>query len=256
MSLTTDNPRAIVGGNKPPLAEVLADQFAELTGEIEGIAALASDAPKKIETDTAFGKIGDIVKEARKLTKRLDDARDTEQRPHLEAKRTIDGFFKGHMERLSRIADVLQERADAYTQAKAAAARREREAEARRQAEEAERQRQIAARQAEANRPTAAAKHAELAERADDRAAEATAAAHASNADLTRVRSSGGTVASGRTEWDFEIIDYAAVSLETLRPYIARAEVEKALRSYVRVNKGAAPLAGVRIFEKIKANFR
>lgn len=256
-AMIVDNPRAVAGGNNPPpLREILAEKHAEIAVSIDGLADRANSAPKEIATDADLGRVGDIVKDARALNKRIDKVRDDEGRPHLEAKREIDAFFKGHMERLDRVAATLQKRADQYQAAKAAEARRVAEDKARREREEADRQRRIAEEEAARNRPTAALKHADKAEVAEERAAEAEAAAAASNADLTRVRSETGTVASARTGWDFEITDYAAVPLEALRPYLARAEVEKAIRQHVRINKNAVPLAGVRVFESVKAAFR
>jgi hypothetical protein len=252
-----ENPRAIIGANQPPpLRDILAENHAGLIAEIDPLAERANAAPKDIAGDSDITAIGDIVVDARKLSRRLDQAREAEKRPHLEAGREIDGYFKAMVERVDRIAAVLQKRADDYQRARAEEARRAREAEARRIREEEERQRRIAEEEAARNRPVAAEKHQAKAEQAADRAAEVEASAQASAADLTRVRSETGTVASARTSWNFEITDYSAVPLEKLRPYLARADVEKAIRSFVRVNKGAEQLAGIRIFEDIKANFR
>jgi flagellar biosynthesis GTPase FlhF len=240
--------------NPPPLREVLAENYEILLTEIEALAGKANEAPKTISGDEDVITVGEIVKGARDLSKRLDKARDAEGRPHLEAKREIDGFFKGHMERIDRIAQILQKRADDYQRARAAEERRKREEEARRLREEEERQREIARKAEEANRAKTAAKHEDKADELAERRVEAEASAQASNADLVRVRSDTGTVVSAKTEWKGEIVSVEEIDLNKLRPYLKRDDVQKALNTFVRM--GGRELAGARIFEDVKASFR
>jgi len=248
---------ASVGHNNPPsLREVLAENYASLSGEVEAIASKANDAPKKVASEEDLTAVGDIVKDVRQLTKRIDQARVSEKEPYLQGGRDVDAFFKVLTERLDRITKALESRATEYQREKAAEERRRREEEARRLREEEERQREIARRAEDANRSKMAAKHEDKAEELATQAAEAEVAAQASAADLTRVRSMNGTVATARTEWAFDITDFNAIPLDVLRPYLARADVEKAIRTFVRVNKNSVPLNGVRIFEDVKASFR
>ena len=79
--------------------------------------------------------------------------------------------------------------------------------------------------------------------------------ANASTADTVRTKV-GGVIASATTKWDFEITDYDAIDLNKLRPFLIRADVEKAVRSFVRIQKGSAVIPGVRVFEDVKATFR
>lgn len=254
---TATAPVATIGhNNPPPLREILAERFAPLSREIEQLAERANEAPKEIANEEQYGAVGDIAVEARKLTKSIDEKRKAEKEPYLQGGRDVDAFFGILLDRVKRIADTLQARADTYARQKAAEERRKREEEARRQQAEEQRQREIAAKEAERNRPTAAAKHEDKAEAAAERVAEAQAAASVKAAELTRTRSATGTVASARTTWDFEITDINAVPLDTLRPFIKREHIEQAIRSFVRINKDSAQLAGVKIFESTKANFR
>lgn len=244
-----------VGHNvPPPLRQVLAENYASLAADVDAIAVRANDAPRAVTSDDDLGRVGDLVKDVRLVAKRVDAARVAEKEPHLTAGREIDAFFKGMAERLDRIGKTLESRATEYQRAKAAEERRRREEEARKAREEEERQREIAARAAEANRSASAAKAEHKAEVAGERAREAEAAAQAKAADLTRTRSETGTVATARTEWAFELIDATAIPLEPLRPYIPRADLEKAIRSFVRM--GGRELAGVRIYEDVRASFR
>lgn len=250
-----ENPRAVMGGNRPPsMRQILTEKHAAILAEVEDIAGRASDAPKKIASEEDIGKVGDIVKASRLLVKNLDTARKEEKEPHLTAGREIDGFFGAQAERLDRVTRVLQQRADEFQRERAAEERRKREEEARKAREEQDRQRDLARKAEEANRAAAAAKANDRAERAEVKAVQADARAQDSAADMTRVRTEQGTVVTTKTTWDFEITDFAGVSLEALRPYLPRADVEKAIRTFVRV--GGRDLAGVRIFEKQTAAFR
>ena len=244
--------------NQPPtLLEQLAEDFRDLVvDQVEAIADRAASLPKKVSDDIALGRLGDVVKDARKLVKTLDTKRSAQVEPHLTAQREINGFFKATMERLDKLAKDLELVATDYQVAKDAAERRRLEEEARKAREEEDRQRQIAETAAAANRKGAALRHDDRADEAAMRANRIEAAAKVSAADLTRVRSSSGTVSTTRTAWDFEILDAAKIPLDALRPYIARADLEKAIRSFVKVNKDTVPLAGVRIFQDKKAAFR
>ena len=256
MSLAEElNPRAVIGGNNPPTwAHLLSERHADALDAVDTIDGRANALGKTVGDDVQLGRVGDVVKAARQAASKLDTIRKAEVEPHLGAQREINGFFKGAIERLERIGASLEVRATSYQRAKAAEERRILEERARKEREEEDRQRAIAEEEASRNRPSAALKHEDRAEEAAERAARAEAAARASAADLTRVRSGTGTVATTRTSWAFEIVDASMIPLETLRPYLPRAEIEKALRSYVRM--GGRGLAGVRIFENETASFR
>lgn len=242
--------------NPPPLREILAEKFAPTAREIDALAERANGAPREITNEEQYGAVGDIAVQARKLSKSIDEKRKAEKEPYLQGGRDVDAFFGTLIDRVKRIADTLQQRADAYARAKADEERRRRQEEARKAEAEEQRQREIAAKEAERNRPTSAAKHEDKAEAAAERVAEAQAAASVKAAELTRTRSATGTVASARTNWDFEITDINVIPLNELRPFIKREHIEQAIRQFVRINKGSAALTGVRVFESTKANFR
>lgn len=255
MSDTVDNPRAVLGGNAPPIAERLALDHADLATAIAALAERANAAPKTIAGEDDLLAIGKIVKDAREVTGRAEGARVDEKEPFLTAGREVDAFFATMKDRLSRITTALQDRADAYQREKAAEERRKQAEAARKAREEEDRQREIAERAAAAGRNAAAAKAQAAADARAEEAAKAEAEAKARAADMTRVRG-GGTTVSARTVWTFQITDYEAIPLDRLRPYLKREAVEAAIGSLVKVQKNASPLAGVRIFEETKANFR
>lgn len=256
MNVMDVNPRAVPGDNNPPpIRDILAEKHGHAIQDLEAIATRANAAPKEIKDDADLVAVSTIVSDARALVKKLDSARTAEKEPYLSGGREVDGYFREQTDRLDRIVNALTMRATEYQRAKAAEARRLAEEKERAEREEADRQRRIADEEAARSRPIAAAKHEAKAEAAEDRAAEAAAKAQTAAADTTRVRAAGVTV-SARTEWTFEITDWNRIDLNALRPHFKREDVEKAIRQYVRNNKGSAPLAGVRVYEDVKANIR
>ena len=156
------NPRAVLGGNEPPLtppdkiAASLELEHAELFSEASMLAPESTALPERPATDEECAEITDFVVRIKRVTKRLEDARTEAGRPYLDAGRNINALFREFTEPLvekrTGLADQLTERVGIYNRAKAereAAERREREAEERRRAEaarrEEERQRQEAA---------------------------------------------------------------------------------------------------------------
>lgn len=237
----------------PPLKDILAENYADLVRTAELVADRAATLPD-VRDDSDLGVIGDAVKTARELVKTITQARKLEKDPHLNAGRDIDSFFNRLVDIIERAMSPAEIRADVYQRRKAAEARRAAEEAARVAREEAERQRQIAARAEEANRVKTAAKHLGKVEEAVAVAEQAEAVAVSKPADLTRVRSDGGGVVSATSKWAHEIVDISAIPLDALRPYIPRTEIDKAIRAYIRT--GHRELAGVRIFEDVKAVFR
>lgn len=253
MTVAATSENSMIGHNRPPIEEVLAEQYRELGTEIEAIADRANKTSRKIEKDDDLGPIGDLVVDASKLAKKIEAARKFEKEPHDAAGKAVQAYFLPLKERVERIADTFEEAATAYQREKAAAARRAAEEEARklREAEEKKRQEAEAAkRQATADKKLDQA--AELA----DKAEEAEAKAASSNAELTKVRTDSGVTAGTKTVWNFQITDYDAIPLDKLRPFFRREDVEKAIRSMVGIQKGATKLEGVRVFEDIKSTFR
>lgn len=181
------NAREAVGGNNPPLdrpedlAKRLEREYADLLAEVSDIEAGAFGLPPEPSTDEEATLVSDHVVAAKKLVKRLEDARTEEGKPYLDAKRIADAWFADAGDLLTDkdrgLIGRLTERVGIYNRAKAArleADRRAAAAEAERKAEEA-RQAQRRA-QEEADRQARAAEEAQAAIR---QAADATARAAA-----------------------------------------------------------------------------
>jgi len=243
---------AILGHNRPPVADLLAQAYPELAADIAAFIKDSDDkAPSKIKDDTDLGVVGKIVTEAKGIARQVEGMRKAEKEPLTKATKELDGWFGDLTAKLSGLTERLEALATDYQRAK--------EAEIRRKAQEAAAE---AARKAEAERAKAEAASGKAAARAearaetfDEQATKAQAVENAKSADLVRTRT-GGVTASATTFFDFEIEDYQAIPLDVLRPYLTRSDVEKAIRSFVKVNKDAVPLPGVRIFSDTRAHFR
>lgn len=242
--------------NPPPLPEILAENYAHISKEIDDIAAKANSAPKKVKNDNDLDYVGVVVKDAKAMIKRVDQARTGEKEPHLKAGREIDGFFKAFTERLDKIAKVLTDRASEFQREKLAEERRKNEEEARKRREaEAEAIRK-AEEAAAAGKTSAAAKAEVRAEIEGDRAAEAERKADASNADLLRQRTASGGVASARTMQKVRITSIAELNLGPLGPYLDREAVQKAANNWLRVTKGEEKMPGLEVYDDVQATFR
>jgi hypothetical protein len=254
MEATEDiNERAVIGGNNPPLEEVLGDTHKDIVSEFDKMIIRANGTPREIKDDDDLGKVGELVTDVMGLSKRLDAKRVEEKEPYLTGGRKVDGFFKQYTERLDRITSVFTDLASAFQRKKAADAARAAAEEAAALRAEEERLRQ----QAEAaKRPATAAKKEDAADEIAAKADEAEARASVAANDFSKVKTETGVTAGAKKDWTFDITDYENIPLDRLRPYFKRAEVETALKAYVKIHKGASQLPGVHFKEEVKATFR
>src|SRR5262249_15162854 len=79
-------------------------------------------------------------------------------------------------------------------------------------------------------------------------------AADAKAAELSRSRGDYGAVASLRTTWDFKDLDKPRIDLEPLPHSLATADIEKAVRHFIR--DGGRELRGVTIYENTTTQVR
>ncbi len=240
----------IFGQNRAPIADVLAADFAELFAEADKLAAEVKARPTKVKDETDFAALGAVANKVRALTKRLDDTRKAETDPLRQAGIEIKAGFDEFIAKLTDAFAPHQAAANAYTAEKAARERRQREEEARRLREKAEAE----ARKAE---QASGARAARAEGRAEALAAQADKLDQGvSAADTVRTRVAGGGVATARTSWDFSVEDYGALDLNELRAFLPQTDIDKAIRSAVRVQKGNTRLRGVKVFESTAASFR
>lgn len=164
--ITDPNPRAVIGGNVPPLARSIAAEsgdFAAVTiayleeehaSRPKIAAALLDEAralPDKIDDDATKGKYTSLIKRIRDESKALDALHSKEKTPYLRGGQAVDQFFFGLIDKLMRrdkkgrpgAGDVLGARLTEYDTRKLA----EEQARRQREWEEAERVRLTAERE-------------------------------------------------------------------------------------------------------------
>ena len=246
-----------MGHNQPPaptLLERLSETYATIFDAVEDLATKANSGPRVVKTSDDLNSCGILVTVARDILKQAEAARKGEKDQFLRAGKDVDAFFAKATDRLDRIKATFEGLATDYQRKVAAEARAAAEvAAARARTEEAARI-DLARKAEEANRGKHAETHQTKADEAAYRAVEAEAVAQASAADLTRTRTASGALATAKTEWKAEIVNFEAVPLDKLRAYIKRDAIEAALR--IAVKMGVREMEGVRFFEDVTASFR
>lgn len=243
------------GDNRPALItpDQLAKDFPQVEAFIAELEKLVADSPIVIEDDSDMEVVNVLAVKLGAASKRCDVLRDDTGRPHLEAKRVIDSFFKGFMARADKAQAALGARATAYLRKKAAAERAKREAEeaiARKAAAKAQRE---AAEAAKAGNVEKAALAQAKADEHETRADHAADAAAAKPSELARTQTAAGT-STLEERWSFEIEDINVIDLNALRPFLPPTAIEQALRAFVK--SGRRQISGARIFPDTKARFR
>jgi hypothetical protein len=252
----TPNPRAVIGGNAAPIPDQLALAYEQLETEVaEALTYAREQLPPSVESDDDVALIATFVKDRVKPTKsRIDAAEELEKRPLMNATDAVRGFFRAKVGRLDKAMEVINKRVTAYNDKKRAAAaaaaaaeaqkRREEEAQARAAAEEA----RLNADRARASELAAQAQVAAIKARDAEKLADAKPAVH------TRVKAAGGATATTTTFWDHEVLDLQAIPPAILWPFISDEAKRVAIGAFVRA--GNRELAGVRIFENTRPNYR
>lgn len=236
-------------GSPEAIRHRLIAEYTALTARAEELENSFGRAPEKIEDEATNGKCADLVKLIQSCWKDGEKARKIEKEPFDEGGKAIQSFFKGTiLDPLDQAKRALESRMSAYARKRAEEERQRREVEAKAAAEAAEGAIRKAA-EDEGNREAATG-----AAEAIHAAQEAEEAVTAPTADLTRSRGSLGSVASGRTFWNHEIVDPDKIDLNALRPYLNAEVVDQAVGRAVR--NGVRQLEGVRIFEDVKVQVR
>ena len=242
----------LVGSNRPPLDELLAEESAPLAARRDELLGSVARAPETIADEATSERVADLVRMIMACRKAAETTRVGRNEPYLAAGALIDAHYKKITNPLDHAKATLEQRLTFYQRAKAEAARREREAEARARAEEAERQRREAEAAAAAAKTEAeldsAVSAEELARHAEADAAKAQKAAEVKPAELSRTRGDFGSIASLRTEWTGDVVDRDELDLEKLRPFIPLDGLEKAVRAFVKA--GGRDLRGARVYER------
>lgn len=244
------NPRAVIGGNRPPVDEMARADFNEAidghAGLRQRIADLLGSASRAAATDDeTAGRCAELIRQMGAVEKVVDDDRTKVKAPYLAGGRAIDDAAKTLVAELGTAKGKVGGVAEGYMRDKQ---RREDE---RRRAIEAEQRRQ---------REEQLAREAEERERAaaENRKPEPVAAAPAyappPPIEPARVRSDFGAIASARKVWKAEVEDYGKAFKAVKSNPGVREAIDKAVAGLVRA--GTREITGVRIFEDIGLSVR
>lgn len=263
----TENPRAVLGNNRPPLDEQIAIDLAEalevegVTARIAELLASAGRAPAVIETAEVAGNYADLIKLMVAAGKAVDAEREKLNRPILNAQRALKGRADAIVEPL-RLAELeARKKVAAYTHDQIEK-ERQREAEARRIAE-VERQRLQAIADAEA-----AKERARLQDIEDARAAEEAREAVAVEVQAevvevepeliaepaAMVRGDYGAKVVATTVWRHRIVSVRKLPNAILNHAKVIEAIDKVIASQVR--GGTRELTGCEIFSETGTTIR
>ncbi|QOZ25329.1 hypothetical protein [Bradyrhizobium sp. CCBAU 51753] len=240
----------------PPLVtkDQLTADFLHLVQDVAEIENDCLDLPNVAEDDEDLARITKAASGIIKLAKRIDEQKKEAKRPFLDANTLLESFFAhGLGATLAALKTDLEKVSTAYQRKKAAkeqAARDQAAAEA--QAKAAAAQRQVEQTVQSGNVQAVAAAVTQSNALADF-ANRATAAAAAPTSSMGIVKTEAGT-ASLVDNWTFDQLDMDTVDLETLRPFIAQASIEQALRAFIKA--GRRQIKGARIFNDNRSRFR
>lgn len=212
-----------------------------------------------VDDEISAKAASDYVEEIKKERKKVEAKRVDVKEPYLEGSRRVDGFFRSILDPLDglqvrveqqRLRGYLRKKADEERRAREEAERIAREEAARKQREAAEAAARLKSEE-DLKRAIAAEAEAQTATVEHQRAIKSAAAPVA---ELARTRSDDGALATLRTFWTFKDMNRREIDLEALRPYLALADIEKAVRALIK--SGGRELKGVVIFQDQSAMVR
>jgi hypothetical protein len=271
---TPEPATATIGHNKPPLEEIIPEEFrSELLRERPDFLSkldAAVDAASRAQAidDETLGRCGDLVNVYRALIKHIDATHTAVKAPYLQGGRLVDAEKKALAERVEGAKRKVEAIGNAYAAERAAAQRAEQEriaAEQRAAAERAiaaERERERAEQEAiraqqQATNDEERAAAAEIARKAAEEAEAAMSAAvlaPAASKAPEPVRSDGGSTVSGTQTWESRVTDYTLAFMAVEDDEKVREAIDKAIAR--RVKAGTRKIEGVTIYPVAKASFR
>lgn len=227
-----------LGHNNPPSpVEIFQARIANYHSEANALGPVTEDNAQIYRDSIGLGG---------KLAKEIDQQRDSEKRPHLEAGRKIDATYKPLVETAETIQKKLRKTLEAYVVA--------REREAQKAAEEARRAEEAARQEAEAQVEEDDPFLAATASTVDVKAAEAERkAAEAAALASSRVSSAaGGFAAAGlKTIRKAKVTDWAKLAMHYLDAHDVKTALEKLANQEIRGAKGRpVEIPGVEIVEE------
>ncbi len=239
-----------VGHNNPPVmnpgdnvVERLTEANNDMIARYDELTAAAARLPKECADEATAQKITTFANQLKACADTLEERRKTEKRPYDDLANAVHQFFKGRTDTLTahvNSAKAILKRyidAEALKVAQAAEAARVAAAEeAELKRKEAEQHLSDAANLEDAGLAGSADVALAQAQEAEQQATVAQQAADAPAQKVTvAVRGAVGGMASSTGTVKCEVVSMKTIDLEVLRDHLALADVEKALRAYLKV---------------------
>ena len=245
----TENPRAVIGGNRPPMdveAKHAFDEALEAAkpGLRDRIDQLLAAADRATATDEeSAGRCGELVKQIRAASKVVDDAHTTTKAPYLAAGRAVDAAKNELRGPLDTAKSKVEAKQTQFLREQEAI----RQAELRRQREAEE-----AAWRAEQER--LAAERAASEPEAPVEAAPPPPPPPAPEPERQIIRGDYGAAVSGTRDWLSQVEDYELAFMAVANNSKVRDAIDTAIKNMVR--GGVHEIPGVRIWSDVKASNR
>lgn len=244
------NPRAVMGGNRPPpFDQAKIDGLSERVGDFTDAAGAWTDL-KAIESEAQAEKLVDYLTGARGLYKEVDEARKEAKKPHDEAAAAVQSAFKPLLDKLTKAADAAKKLQTAWLVKKEAEERAERE----RLAKEAEEKRlaaEKAALEAESRNDISGQVEAEAAAKEAEKLAKD--AARTTNASAKSATGGGRTVAL-KTTREAEITNIRHLFMHFQNHPEVADLLRRLANAEIRAAKGATvDIPGINIIERKSA---
>lgn len=214
--------------NEPPLADRLALDHADLVKRADEAAALVPTDVRAIASDEEAAAYTQTGVDIRAVLTDADAEFKREKQPFLDDGRTVDNFFRFRA-KLDEAIKRLQRVTSDWQTKKLAAARKE-------QAEREAREREAAA----------------------TFGGDAPEAAPVAAPEATRIVTSTGSMASGRVNWKYRVVDEKKVPKKYLQ--INDAAVTAAIAGFkargLKIEDAKDSIAGLEIYEAVSTSFR
>lgn len=250
---------APLGHNNPPeptILETLLEKNKDLLKRMADAIKGGNEAPKDIANDIDQGKVSEVVKALRGVSKALEAERVKEKEPFLEGGKKVDGFFNTKKDDVDKLAKTLNDKAEAYSKKKDAEekARLEELGRLKREAEEAALRRAQEAQDA-LNDDKRLREEAELlTEQARQARDAAGTEQEKAGADLDVARAELATIRSeiAKTKLDYKVKERDGVAIdEAERETLRTAALQKLEAAKQKVTQCESALTAAR--EKAKA---
>lgn len=247
---TKTETNTMLGSNQPrevdtsPITEALASDYAAAEDRTKELLDQARALPTTVTDEAAVEAFSLVIRSLRDHTATVEAYRKAEKEPYLRGGQAVDGWFGNIAERLGKAMKLLHNRVDDYQQAKLQRLKLEREAAERKAREEARKAEEAARKARSEERRQELEVEAKLAQQ---RAVAAQARAEETPAEMTRSRFQSGAMATMARDPQVSVLDWDAIPLDKLRPYLRRDDILKAVKQWAKATSYGEDLPGVLI---------